>query len=103
MARGSAPRDALVLHCECRRPATFERGMIKWSFALLILGAAALDAFWVMPAQREARARARAVEPYVRIDPVEAHAPLAPALAEDDAGELRVIDVKLLTPRQAGQ
>jgi len=50
------------LRCECRRPPPFERGVVKWSFALLILAAAALDAFWVMPAQRAARERRAHVE-----------------------------------------
>jgi hypothetical protein len=79
---------------------------VKWSFALLLVGAAALDAFWVMPAQRDAQARARAVEPYLRKCRGSAAVPApppGPTIGDDGDGELKVIDVQLLTPRQAAR
>jgi hypothetical protein len=99
MAPGSAPRgDSPPLQCECRRASGFERGLMKWSFALLIVGAAALDAFWVVPAEHALQVRPHRVEAFHRKCP--GHATTPPRRAPPAERELRVIDVKLLTPSQ---
>ncbi len=100
MASGSAPGgDQPSLHCECRRAPGFERGLLRWSFALLIFSAATLDAMWVIPAQRVVRERASVTDPYLRKCPARAVARPAPP----GERELRVIDIKLMTPRQAAR
>ncbi len=74
-----------VLRCESRRPPAFERGFLLWSLALVLFGAAALDAFWAAP--RRASLRGQAVTPIVKCQ---------------DAPK-KVEDIKLLTPTQAAR
>jgi hypothetical protein len=77
-----------VLRCESRRPPAFERGFLLWSLALVLVGAAALDAFWAVPrAQRAALRSQRQVEMM--------------RCRQDQARERKVEDVQLLTPTQA--
>ena len=73
-----------VLRCESRRPPAFERGFLLWSLALVLLGAAALDAFWATPR----RVHVRLVTPIVQCP-------------DDD--DHKVEDIKLLTPTQAAR
>ena len=81
-----------VLRCECRRLPAIERGLLLWSLALVLVGAAALDAFWAVPQAQ--RATQRAQLELVRCREIRAAPP---------ARELRVDDVKLLTPTQAAR
>jgi len=74
-----------VLRCESRRPPAFERGFLLWSLALVLLGAAALDAFWATPR----RQRVRVIAPIVK--------------CHDTPAEKKVEDIKLLTPTQAAR
>jgi hypothetical protein len=74
-----------VLRCESRRPPAFERGFLLWSLALVLLGAAALDAFWATP--RRQLPRAQLVAPIAR--------------CRDVPTPKKVEDIKLLTPTQA--
>ena len=74
-----------VLRCESRRPPAFERGFLLWSLALVLFGAAALDAFWATPHRQPPRAGV--VTPMVR--------------CPDRVQARRVDDIKLLTPTQA--
>lgn len=79
-----------VLRCESRRPPAFERGFLLWSLALVLLGAAALDAFWATPRRASWSARQGAAI-------VQCH---------DDGARgsaIKVEDVKLLTPTQAAR
>lgn len=76
-----------VLRCESRRPPAFERGFLLWSLALVLFGAAALDAFWAAPHRQPPRARI--VAPMVR--------------CPDSAPPRKVEDIKLLTPTQAAR
>ncbi|MBZ0235105.1 MAG: hypothetical protein K8M05_22445 [Deltaproteobacteria bacterium] len=78
-----------VLRCESRRPPAFERGFLLWSLALVLLGAAALDAFWAAP--RRAPLRGHSVTPIVTCPGASASAPR------------KVEDIKLLTPTQAAR
>jgi hypothetical protein len=75
-----------VLRCESRRPPAFERGFLLWSLALVLLGAAALDAFWATP--RRAHHRTNVVTPLVR------------CLEAPPAKKVKVEDIQLLTPTQ---
>ena len=77
-----------VLRCESRRPPAFERGFLLWSLALVLLGAAALDAFWATPR----RAHVRLVTPIVRCPD-----------DDRDHDARKVEDIKLLTPTQAAR
>lgn len=77
-----------VLRCESRRPPAFERGFLLWSLALVLLGAAALDAFWATPR----RAHVRVVTPIVQCVDDEHVTP-----------DRRVEDIRLLTPTQAAR
>lgn len=76
-----------VLRCESRRPPAFERGFLLWSLALVLLGAAALDAFWATP--RRQQGRVRVIAPVVK--------------CHDSAPQKKVEDIKLLTPTQAAR
>lgn len=77
------------LRCECRRPPAFERGFLLWSLALVLFGAAALDAFWATP--RRAGPRVHIVTPIVKCHDVAR------------STERKVEDIKLLTPTQAAR
>lgn len=52
------------LRCESRRPNPPEGGWLKWALALVVISASALDALWLIPAQRDAEhtRRIRAAE-----------------------------------------
>jgi hypothetical protein len=79
-----------VLRCESRRPPAFERGFLLWSLALVLLGAAALDAFWATPR----RAHVQVVTPIGQcLD--DARSP--------DRDARKVEDIQLLTPTQAAR
>jgi len=83
-----ANEPRLELRCECRRPPAFERGFLLWSLALVLVGAAALDAFWAVPrAQRVSRERR------VELEVIRCH--------ERRARVRKVEDIQLLTPTQA--
>ena len=77
-----------VLRCESRRPPAFERGFLLWSLALVLLGAAALDAFWATP--RRQHARVRVIAPVVKCH-------------DTPSSQKKVEDIKLLTPTQAAR
>jgi hypothetical protein len=47
------------LRCESRRPKPSEGGWLKWSLALIVIGASTLDALWLIPAQRTAERERR--------------------------------------------
>jgi hypothetical protein len=72
-----------VLRCESRRPPAFERGFLLWSLAMVLFGAAALDAFWATP-RREPRVRQ--IQPIVRCA---------------EPTPRKVEDIQLLAPTQA--
>jgi len=94
--RGELMSDPLpVLRCESRRPPPFERGLMAWSLALVLLGAAALDAFWAGPAQTHRR------YPATPLRVVQPRCPHAAAAARPPAR--KVEDVHLLTPTQAAR
>jgi hypothetical protein len=76
-----------VLRCESRRPPAFERGFLLWSLAMVLFGAAALDAFWATPR----RAQVRLLTPIVQCPD------------DDHDGGRKVEDIKLLTPTQAAR
>jgi hypothetical protein len=76
-----------VLRCESRRPPAFERGLLLWSLALVLLGAAALDAFWATP--RRMAPRAKHVAPIARCRETPRATPTPTPKVED---------IKLLAP-----
>lgn len=82
----SEPRP--VLRCECRRPPAFERGLLLWSLALVLVGAAALDAFWAVPQAQRAAHRAQ-------IELVRCR--------DTRPAPIKVENVHLLTPTQAAR
>lgn len=82
---------ASELRCECRRPPAFERGFLLWSLALVLVGAAALDAFWAVPQQRAAQQR-RALQVEIMRCREAAR-----------ARAVKVEDIHLLTPTQAAR
>jgi hypothetical protein len=79
-----------VLRCESRRPPAFERGFLLWSLALVLVGAAALDAFWAVPRAQRASMRSQRQVEMMRC-------------RQDPPRERKVEDVKLLTPTQAAR
>jgi hypothetical protein len=85
-----------VLRCESRRPPSFERSFLLWSLALVLVGAAALDAFWAAP-QRARRGAHPAIQARISRcqDP--------PRRTVEREVERKVEDIKLLTPTQAAR
>jgi hypothetical protein len=83
-----ANEPGFELRCECRRPPAFERGFLLWSLALVLVGAAALDAFWAVPRAEHARPRVHRVES---------------AQCKERRVERRVDNIQLLTPTQAAR
>jgi hypothetical protein len=51
-----------ILRCESRRRHPFERGVLKWSLALMLVAAAMGDGLWLEPRAERAAARARVQE-----------------------------------------
>ena len=51
-----------ILRCESRRRHPFERGILKWSLALMLVAAAMGDGLWLEPRAERAAERARVLE-----------------------------------------
>ena len=87
------------LRCESRRPQPPDGGWLKWSLALIVIGASTVDALWLIPAQRDAeRARRERLERIRDLRSVQcADAPAPPPPAPPRA--TRVNDIHLIRDR----